>query len=111
MKAQICRHFVSNVWATGLGHEVIPASGQATQTGLFAGTLIDGSDGTRTRDLRRDRPAIGSRVVLEFRGESAMAPPRLVVSVRLSVVRVMTAAPHRTGNPCSGATSYYPMGM
>src|SRR5881396_3966159 len=25
-------------------------------TYLFAGTSIDGSDGTRTRDLRRDRP-------------------------------------------------------
>jgi hypothetical protein len=24
---------------------------------LFAGTSRDGSDGTRTRDLRRDRPA------------------------------------------------------
>jgi hypothetical protein len=35
--------------------------GQATQYKRFAEVLGDGSDGTRTRDLRRDRPAFARR--------------------------------------------------
>jgi hypothetical protein len=42
---------------------------------------------------------------------SFVTPPRFVVSVRPSVVRVMTVPLASTGNPCSGADSYYAMGM
>ena len=30
----------------------------ATESATFAGHSVSGSDGTRTRDLRRDRPAL-----------------------------------------------------
>ena len=47
--------------ARGLGHGIGPRSGLTRLCGQhkcpFAGTSRDGSDGTRTRDLRRDRPA------------------------------------------------------
>jgi hypothetical protein len=39
------------------------------------------------------------------------AASKVVESVRLRVVRVMTGAAYSTGNPCSAATSYYAMGM
>src|SRR5918996_2804594 len=48
---------VKIVWATGLGHGRDVASYRTTKKCLFAGTSRDGSDGTRTRDLRRDRPS------------------------------------------------------
>ena len=41
-----------------LPESAIPASIQTTELVLFAGSSRDGSDGTRTRDLRRDRPVM-----------------------------------------------------
>ena len=52
-----CRHFASSARATGLGHETGRRVGTGNTKCLFAGNLGSGSDGTRTRDLRRDRPA------------------------------------------------------
>jgi hypothetical protein len=52
----ICRPFSRNVWATGLGHEPCVRAYLDNKKCLFAGISKDGSDGTRTRDLRRDRP-------------------------------------------------------
>ncbi len=55
-KCQFCRHslrpFGPRVWATEPEHRV-----QTDNQTLFAGTSRDGSDGTRTRDLRRDSSA------------------------------------------------------
>jgi hypothetical protein len=53
--------FSSTVWATGLGHETSPRACPDNAKCLFAGTSIDGSDGTRTRDLRPDKSAPGNR--------------------------------------------------
>src|SRR5215207_6590913 len=57
----ICRYFACQAtgsdWPTGV--QVAPE--QTTQLGYFAGTSKDGSDGTRTRDLRRDRPSQAPR--------------------------------------------------
>src|SRR5919106_5770464 len=54
----LCRHFAGDVWATGLGHEALGRVCTDNITCRFAGTSGNGSDGTRTRDLRRDRPVM-----------------------------------------------------
>ncbi len=55
-KLPICRYFlqeaVGHEWATATSHRRQPDN----TTGRFAGKSPSGSDGTRTRDLRRDRP-------------------------------------------------------
>jgi hypothetical protein len=55
-KVLVCRQFA--FWV--LGHEWATRSGRHVHAGnttrSFSGTSKDGSDGTRTRDLRRDRP-------------------------------------------------------
>jgi hypothetical protein len=48
---------------------------------------------------------------LELSSDSPITSPRIVVPMCRGVVRVMTGADYRTGNPCSAATSYYAMGM
>ena len=55
-KLPFCRYFAQLVWATGLGHEPMRRAWQDNTSCLFAGTIESGSDGTRTRDLRRDSP-------------------------------------------------------
>ena len=42
----------------GMGHESKDRVYADNVTCCFAGTSRDGSDGTRTRDLRRDRPVM-----------------------------------------------------
>ena len=56
-KVPFCRQFIFDVWVTGLGHDASTRALSDNITCLFAGTSRDGSDGTRTRDLRRDRPS------------------------------------------------------
>ena len=58
---KFCRYFVRGVWATGLGHGPKIRVCVGNVKCLFAGTSKDGSDGTRTRDLRRDRPGQAPR--------------------------------------------------
>ncbi len=42
-------------------HLTIPKA-KSRQTGGFAGKTYGGSDGARTRDLRRDRPALWTKL-------------------------------------------------
>jgi hypothetical protein len=60
-----CRGFPSQCRRDGAARSLPDiaryAPTRATQTGHFQGKQRDGSDGTRTRDLRRDRPLQRSR--------------------------------------------------
>jgi hypothetical protein len=69
VKSPNCRHFVSDVWTTGLGHGARSRVSPDNESCLFAGTLRDGSDGTRTRDLRRDRPNQAPRRLVTYSSE------------------------------------------
>src|SRR5215203_4906341 len=55
-----CWQAISRVqtwWPERLGHGARTRVSSDNLTRLFAGASKDGSDGTRTRDLRRDRPS------------------------------------------------------
>jgi hypothetical protein len=51
----------ARMWARGLGHEGKFGASIGNNKCPFTGTLRGGSDGTRTRDLRRDRPSRARR--------------------------------------------------
>jgi hypothetical protein len=53
-----CRHFYFRRLGDGIGPRTALLRLIRKQKCLFAGTSRDGSDGTRTRDLRRDRPVM-----------------------------------------------------
>ena len=53
----ICRDFAEEEWATKGHSDLANASAETTQPADLQGKSLSGSDGTRTRDLRRDRPA------------------------------------------------------
>ncbi len=55
----ICRYFSREEWATNGPQQLKEASVETTQPVDLQGKDLSGSDGTRTRDLRRDRPASG----------------------------------------------------
>jgi hypothetical protein len=52
----ICRHFSKEEWATNGPQRPRKGVSRDNTTGRFARKNLSGSDGTRTRDLRRDRP-------------------------------------------------------
>jgi hypothetical protein len=66
----ILQEFYPRRLGQGLGHESKDRVCADNVTCLFAGTSRDGSDGTRTRDLRRDRPVRGSRRFTTIDAES-----------------------------------------
>jgi hypothetical protein len=53
----ICRDFSKEEWATTGHSDLANPSAETTQLADLQGKSFSGSDGTRTRDLRRDRPA------------------------------------------------------
>jgi hypothetical protein len=110
MKSPFCRDFGVDVWATGLGHEAVRRVGTDNNKCLFAGTSRGGSDGTRTRDLRRDRPGQASRRLATNASERAHLEGLLTCwSARRRTVDVMTRRACRTtshsGRRCAPMSS------
>jgi hypothetical protein len=57
LETAICRDFSKREWATNGPQRPRKGVSRDNIKGRFAGKNLSGSDGTRTRDLRRDRPA------------------------------------------------------
>ncbi len=84
-----CRYFVPGVWAMIGPQDNRFASNPTTELADLQGKRLSGSDGTRTRDLRRDRPGR----VQQRPATNSSEWPHLQVLFALSLPRVRTVEP------------------